>query len=116
MTMGLSVTFLRDRMSPWINLGGEQLIPTAATFLQESAMAAHSNRESPLLTFFPSFDVKENHAGILMSSSSRSSAYALASILFGIVSNASKSAPDSARTCTLRLWKSFNVSTVTPPP
>lgn len=69
-------TFLMERISPWINLGGVQLIPTAATCLQESAMDAHSNIESPLTTFIPSLELKENHAGIFMASSSSSSAYA----------------------------------------
>lgn len=39
-----------------------------------------------------------------------------ASNLFGIVSNAIRSAPDSARTWTLLLWKSFRVSKVTASP
>jgi hypothetical protein len=69
-------TFLIDVISPWINLGGVQLIPTATTCLHESAMEAHSEIGSPLTTLTPSLELKENHAGISMPSSSRSSAYA----------------------------------------
>lgn len=60
--------------SPWINLGGVQLIPTATTLLHDSATEAHSRRESPLTTLMPSLELKENHAGSCMFSSSKSSA------------------------------------------
>lgn len=63
-----------------MNLGGVQLIPTATTFLQDSAMDAHSRMESPLTTFTPSLELKENHAGIFMSSSSKISAKACINI------------------------------------
>lgn len=59
-----------------MNLGGVQFIPTAMTFLHESAIEAHSIIESPLTTLTPSFELKENHARVFMLSSSRSSAYA----------------------------------------
>jgi hypothetical protein len=52
------------------------LIPTATAFLHDSAMEAHSSKESPLTTLMPSLELKENHAGIFMSSSSKSLAYA----------------------------------------
>lgn len=65
-----------DKTNSWINLGGVQLIPTAATSLHESAIEAHSIRESPLTTLTPSFEVKPNHAGIRNLHSSSSSTYA----------------------------------------
>lgn len=52
------------------------MIPTATTCLHESAIDAHSCIESPLTTLVPSLELKENHAGIFKSSSSRSSTYA----------------------------------------
>lgn len=61
-------------ISPLINLGGVQLIPTETTRLQDSAIEAHSSKESPLTTLTPSFELKENQAGIFMFSSSKSSA------------------------------------------
>ena len=67
-------TFLIDDISPWINLGGVQLIPTATTFLHDSAIEAHSRIESPLTTLMPSLELNENHAGIFTFSSSKSSA------------------------------------------
>ena len=69
-------TFWIESISPWINLGGVQLIPTATTLLHELAIEAHSINESPLTTFTPSFELKENQAGIFILFSSRSSAYA----------------------------------------
>lgn len=63
-----------------------QLIPTATTFLHESAMEAHSNIESPLTALIPSFEAKENQAGISIPSSSRSSAYACITYKQGIFS------------------------------
>lgn len=65
-----------ERINPWMNLGGVQFIPTATTFLHESAIETHSVNESPLTTLTPSFELKENQAGMLILSSSRSSAYA----------------------------------------
>lgn len=59
-----------------MNLGGVQFIPTAMTFLHASAIEAHSTIESPLTTLTPSFELKENQAGVFMLPSSRSSAYA----------------------------------------
>lgn len=59
-----------------MNLGAVQLIPTATTCSQESAMEAHSSIGSPFTKFAPSLQEKENQAGMLMPSSSRSSAYA----------------------------------------
>lgn len=56
-------------INPPMNLGGVQLIPTETTFLHESAIAAHSDKESPLTTFTPSLELNANHAGILMPSS-----------------------------------------------
>lgn len=67
-------TFLSDNISPCINLGGVQLIPTATTLLQDSATEPHSSKESPLTTWIPSLELNENQAGIFMFSSSRSSA------------------------------------------
>lgn len=61
-----------DKIRSDMNLGGVQFIPTATTFLHDSAMAAHSNKESPLTTLIPSLELKDNHAGICMSSSSSS--------------------------------------------
>lgn len=69
-------TFRMESISPWINLGGVQFIPTAQTLAHLSAIVAHSINESPLTTWTPSFELKENHAGICMLHSSRSSTYA----------------------------------------
>lgn len=69
-------TFRIDEISPWINRGGVQLIPTATTCLHALAIEAHSKMESPLTTLIPSLEAKVNHAGISIASSSRSSAYA----------------------------------------
>lgn len=63
-----------EEMRPWMNLGAVQLTPTAATCSHESATEAHSKIESPLTTLLSSLQLKENHAGISMPSSSRSSA------------------------------------------
>lgn len=57
-----------------MNLGGVQLIPTATTFLHDSAIETHSTKESPLTTLTPSLELKANHAGTVMLSSSKSSA------------------------------------------
>jgi hypothetical protein len=65
-----------ESINPWMNLGGVQFIPTAPSFRHLSAIVAHSIRESPLTILTPSFELKENHAGIFMLHSSRSSAYA----------------------------------------
>jgi len=62
-----------DRIRSRINLGGVQLIPTAKTFSHDSPIAAHSDKESPLTTFTPSLELKDNQAGVFMSSSLRSS-------------------------------------------
>lgn len=67
-------TFLIDNISSWINRGGVQLIPTKTTFLHDSATDAHSRMESPLTTLTPFLELKQNHAGIFMSSSSKISA------------------------------------------
>lgn len=40
-------TLRMERINPRINLGGVQLIPTATTLLQDSAIETHSNKESP---------------------------------------------------------------------
>lgn len=42
------ITFLMERISPWMSLGEVQFTPTAATLWQESATAAHSVMGSPL--------------------------------------------------------------------
>lgn len=65
-----------ERISPWMYLGGVQLIPTPMTCSHEWAIKAHSAMGSPLTTLVPSLELKENQAGMLMASSSRSSAYA----------------------------------------
>jgi len=57
-----------------MNLGAVQLTPTATTCGHESAIEAHSKIESPLATLFSSLQEKENHAGISIPSSSKSSA------------------------------------------
>ena len=53
-----------------------QFIPTATTCEQASAIEEQSSKESPLTTLTPSFELKENQAGIFTSPSSRISAYA----------------------------------------
>lgn len=57
-------------------LGAVQFIPTPMICSQESAIKAQSSMESPLTTLVSSLQEKENQAGMFMSSSSRSSAYA----------------------------------------
>lgn len=70
----LCYTFRIDCTSPWMYLGGVQLIPTLTTCGHESAIEAQSSIESPLTAFIPSLELKENQAGTLMFSSSTSAA------------------------------------------